>query len=637
MAPVPIYARVRPLTGKYTQKEDNEPMLEVEWGSGGEISHKTDKSSRCAFSHIFDPDSTNKQVFEKVVRPMCEMVLKGYNALIFAYGQSGTGKTFTLQGKENLKLKGMIQHALELYMDNEVDKLTLQVVEVYGTKPQKIQIFDVLSTLELDWSKKKPVPLDLKKITKENITRENIFSVATRGFANSHWAPTGKNPESSRGHTVFLIGVSKNDAQSHHLVIDLAGSEGATALTPEFCKTVTPDVVKQRGMEGGVINSGLLQLAQIFEEIRKKGQLNRTQGCGLRKVIHGFVNKQTAMAALFMLSCSTVPSDVTSSANTLKFANRIGKLKLKPVKVERKRSSKKIQEEMQALLDAKTEELKTVKEKLAKLEEEFGDDPNFTNIVEGGENASDESESELSKDSPRKKTKKKQKKAKPVFPKSQSVNALSFRRLEEIRQQVNAARKYASRESNPLEPLEWAGDAQLNNKLGLLSKNLYEACFALGPPVVTSIPTKLKRDASMEYLPEDDYLERTQRRITEWKSHFQHERQLKTTAVENNRELKKAHQEGLMKIEKLTKNIIILERNVKRLRTAADKKTSKKSKSSKNDEKTDKLKAENEHLMKMCKQQTEMTRKMLEHMRSMKEAFAKWREENCPDGPPLSL
>ena len=70
--------------------------------------------------------------------------------------------------------------------------------------------------------------------------------------------------------------------ESFFLVADLAGSEGESAITPEFVKNNNPTTVMIRRLEAGCINAGLMQLQLIFAELKKKGKLSKVVGNGLR-------------------------------------------------------------------------------------------------------------------------------------------------------------------------------------------------------------------------------------------------------------------------------------------------------------------------------------------------------------------
>ena len=53
-----------------------------------------------SFDAVYDEDSTQRAVYDETAYPLVESVLAGYNGTIFAYGQSGSGKTFTMSGAE---------------------------------------------------------------------------------------------------------------------------------------------------------------------------------------------------------------------------------------------------------------------------------------------------------------------------------------------------------------------------------------------------------------------------------------------------------------------------------------------------------------------------------------------------------
>ncbi len=65
-----------------------------------------------AFDTVFGMDSAQMDVYNRVARPIVENVLEGYNGTIFAYGQTGTGKTFTMEGNRSVpELKGIIPNS----------------------------------------------------------------------------------------------------------------------------------------------------------------------------------------------------------------------------------------------------------------------------------------------------------------------------------------------------------------------------------------------------------------------------------------------------------------------------------------------------------------------------------------------
>lgn len=64
------------------------------------------------FDAVFDTDSTQVDVYNETARPIVDKVLQGYNGTIFAYGQTGTGKTYTMSGaKTSPQLRGVIPNS----------------------------------------------------------------------------------------------------------------------------------------------------------------------------------------------------------------------------------------------------------------------------------------------------------------------------------------------------------------------------------------------------------------------------------------------------------------------------------------------------------------------------------------------
>lgn len=61
----------------------------------------TNSSKSFKFDHIFGPDSTQMELYKYAAFPIVDKVVRGYNGTVFAYGQTGTGKTYTMMGEEN--------------------------------------------------------------------------------------------------------------------------------------------------------------------------------------------------------------------------------------------------------------------------------------------------------------------------------------------------------------------------------------------------------------------------------------------------------------------------------------------------------------------------------------------------------
>ena len=106
---------------------------------------------------------------------------------------------------------------------------------------------------------------------------------------------------------------------SHFVCVDLAGSEGMSALTPAFQKQVSKKVLNTRRLEAGIINYGLSQLQKLLKEIRDKGIVSDFKETGLRRALHPYLNRETQISVLFTLNQSQ--SNKESTSGTLRVAN----------------------------------------------------------------------------------------------------------------------------------------------------------------------------------------------------------------------------------------------------------------------------------------------------------------------------
>jgi len=292
------------------------------------------------FSEVFSPSHDNQHCFEQICQPMCKQVLDGFNAVMIAYGQTGSGKTHSLLGKPKRNVLGILPMVLEYFLNCENVKVTLGAVEAFGHHVNKIELFDLFNENSQSkcWSEKwSKTSLDEREtvfVTPED--GAHSVALVTKAQKASHFAPTGKNPESSRGHISFIVKViqeRKSEHQrlvSHFLIVDLAGSEGETAFTPEFKRKVDPSTLMARRLEAGVINTGLSQLQIIFNELKVKGRLSGMRGVGLRRVLHPYINTKSVLSVLFCISPSKVNQKATIA--TLKFAVQAGMVKVKPIK-----------------------------------------------------------------------------------------------------------------------------------------------------------------------------------------------------------------------------------------------------------------------------------------------------------------
>jgi len=328
-----IYARVRHLMPWEPKKVSLAIVGNKVQNKAGKIVNEYD------FERVFKPTQENDEVFKVVVLPMISNVLKGYNAVLIAYGQTGSGKTYSMLGKPKINIVGLLPMMLEYFVkQSSVKKVELSSVEAFGHHVARIELFDLYDPENQTqvWSDKKgDTSLDMDKALTVPISDANdAHAKIIYAHAASHFAPTGKNPESSRGHVTFVAKVTQEKSRleslvSYFVMVDCAGSEGESAFTEDFKARVDKETLIARRLEAGTINTGLSQLQVIFNQLRTKGILTNTIGNGLRRVLHPYINTKTYLSVLFTLSPSINNAKATES--TLKFAVTAGMVKVKPV------------------------------------------------------------------------------------------------------------------------------------------------------------------------------------------------------------------------------------------------------------------------------------------------------------------
>ncbi len=258
-----------------------------------------------------------------------EGVLNGYNATVFAYGATGSGKTFTMLGSETspglmpLTLDALFRAAEENESKEYI--ITLSYIEIYNET-----IRDLLNPSDSD-------VLDLREDSKGvkvvGVTEyhaksaQEVMILLKRGNKNRTQEPTNMNEESSRSHAVLQVVIEQRDRSrdmsevvnvSKLSLIDLAGSERAA-------------VSQNRGirlLEGANINRSLLALGNCINALgdrRNKGSYVPYRDSKLTRLLKDSLggNCRTVMIATIAPSHLTIEDSV----NTLKYANRAKNIK----------------------------------------------------------------------------------------------------------------------------------------------------------------------------------------------------------------------------------------------------------------------------------------------------------------------
>ncbi|KAJ1657948.1 Kinesin-like protein kip2 [Dispira simplex] len=280
--------------------------------------------------------SDNHQVYVHSVQNVVRSAMEGYNATVFAYGQTASGKTYTMMGTP--AQPGVIVQAIHevfRYIRESAEHreylLRISYLEIYNEA-----IRDLLSPhttdLRIHDDRKRGVyvsPLKEEVVT----TPAQVFQILKSGEANRHTGETDFNAHSSRSHTIFQLVVesrerngsgvgtpvrlrSNSNPMQHAGVrvsqlnlIDLAGSEKATGNA-------------ERRKEGAFINKSLLTLGTVIAKLTsdKAGHIP-FRDSKLTRILQSSLSGHARVSVIATVSPAS--ANYEESINTLKFAARV--------------------------------------------------------------------------------------------------------------------------------------------------------------------------------------------------------------------------------------------------------------------------------------------------------------------------
>ncbi|XP_061687433.1 kinesin heavy chain-like isoform X2 [Syngnathoides biaculeatus] len=193
---------------------------------------------RCyVFDQVFATSATQEQVYHTCAKHIVKDVLGGYNGTIFAYGQTASGKTHTMEGTlHDPQGMGIIPRIAEdifehiFAMDENLEfHIKVSYFEIYMDKIR--DLLDVTKTNLSVHEDKYRVPY-VKGCTERFVTSpEEVMDVIDEGKVNRHVAVTNMNEHSSRSHSIFLISIKQENVETEQkltgklYLVDLAGSE----------------------------------------------------------------------------------------------------------------------------------------------------------------------------------------------------------------------------------------------------------------------------------------------------------------------------------------------------------------------------------------------------------------------------
>ncbi|KAM8709621.1 hypothetical protein ACLKA7_016433 [Drosophila subpalustris] len=373
---IQVYVRVRPLNSRErcirsAEVVDVMPPREIV------TRHTVDSklTKKFTFDRTFGPESRQCDVYSTVVAPLIEEVLAGYNCTVFAYGQTGTGKTHTMVGNECAELKssweddsdiGIIPRALshlfdELRMTELEFTMRISYLELYNEElcdllstddNTKIRIFD-------DSTKKGSVIIQgLEEIPVHS--KDDVYKLLEKGKERRKTATTLMNAQSSRSHTVFsiVVHIRENGMDGEEMLkigklnlVDLAGSEN----------------VSKAGNEKGIrvretvnINQSLLTLGRVITALVDRAPHVPYRESKLTRLLQESLGGRTKTSIIATISPGH--KDIEETLSTLEYAHRAKNIQNKP-EVNQKLTKKTVLKEYTDEIDKLRRDLMAARDK----------------------------------------------------------------------------------------------------------------------------------------------------------------------------------------------------------------------------------------------------------------------------------
>ncbi|CAN6583048.1 unnamed protein product [Malus baccata var. baccata] len=325
MEKICVAVRVRPpvthdsSSGAFWKVDDNRISLHK--------SHGTPISGiSYAFDHVFDEGCTNSRVYELLTKDIIHAAVEGFNGTAFAYGQTSSGKTFTMNGSETdpgiihravrdvFDRIQMMSHREFLIRVSYMELYNEEINDLFAVENQKLQIHESLER-----------GIFVAGLREEIVSNaEQVLKLIESGEVNRHFGETNMNARSSRSHTIFRMVIeshskdttcSSTDAIRVSVLnlVDLAGSE-------RIAKTGAGGV---RLKEGKYINKSLMILGNVINKL-SDGAKNRGHIPYRDSKLTRILQPALGGNAKTSIICTIAPEEVhiEETKGTLQFASR---------------------------------------------------------------------------------------------------------------------------------------------------------------------------------------------------------------------------------------------------------------------------------------------------------------------------
>ncbi|KAL1456113.1 hypothetical protein WDU94_000865 [Cyamophila willieti] len=308
---VKVIVRCRPMNGRENALKCKGIVFMDSEKCSCSIMHPHDSSAPpkgFTFDGVYDAKSTTEQIYNEIAYPLIEGVLEGYNSTVFAYGQTGCGKSFSMQGvPDPPSQRGIIPRAFEhifesISLAEETKYLILaSYLEIYNEEIRDLLSEDVRRKLDLKESPDKGVYVtDLSHHAVQTVA--DCQRLMEQGWNNRSVGSTLMNADSSRSHSIFCISVEN---------MNIAGATG------------------DRLKEATKINLSLSALGNVISAlVDGKAKHIPYRDSKLTRLLQDSLGGNTKT---LMVAClSPADNNYDETLSTLRYANRAKNIANKP-------------------------------------------------------------------------------------------------------------------------------------------------------------------------------------------------------------------------------------------------------------------------------------------------------------------
>ncbi|KAM6954033.1 centromere-associated protein E [Aplochiton taeniatus] len=336
---VKVCVRVRPLIERERASAVKDEPVQLYWRAEKQSIHQIEDGNSgksFCFDRVFNSEETTDQLYQDFAKPLVVSTVEGYNGTIFAYGQTASGKTFTMMGND------LIPGVIPLAMKDVFQAIKNLPKKEFLLRVSYMEIYnETVTDLLGDSTKRRPLEIRegsnknvyVGDLTEEVVTSpEQALGWIRKGEKNRHYGETKMNQRSSRSHTIFrMILESRNRSDtesgessdgaiivSHLNLVDLAGAERASQTGAEGA----------RFKEGCNINRSLFALCQVIKKLSDESQKGfiSYRDSKLTRILQNSLGGN----AKTVIICTVTAVVIEETISTLQFASAAQKMKNDP-------------------------------------------------------------------------------------------------------------------------------------------------------------------------------------------------------------------------------------------------------------------------------------------------------------------